>query len=197
LLTEALKVGNTQDSNGNYIFGGTNGSSPPFTATTDANGNVTGVTYNGNTSVSKTEIGPGLTVTAQAPGENNTGAGAAGVFADSRTGANIFSDLISLQQNLSSGNTTVIASTNTKALSTDEDNVVSQISANGVLQSTLEATGNSETQSSTTIDSQMSNDTNADLAQTLTLLSQTQAAYQASLESGVMVSSLSLMEFLG
>jgi flagellar hook-associated protein 3 FlgL len=195
-ISQALQYANTQDSQGNYIFGGTANGSPPFSATTDANGNITGITYNGNSDVAKTDIAPGLSVTAQAPGENNTGSGAAGVFADSRSGANIFSDLISLQQNLASGNTSAIASTNTPALSKDEDNVVSQISANGVLQSTLEAAGTSESQESTSIDSQMSNDTNADLAQTLTLLSQTQTAYQATLQSGVMISSLSLMDFL-
>lgn len=196
LVQEALQLGNTQDSQGNYIFGGTAGSSPPFTATTDSSGNVTGVTYSGNTDVSQVQIGAGLSVTAQAPGENNSGSGAGGVFADSRSGADIFGDLISLQQNLSSGNTSAIASTNSPALTKDEDNVVSQISTNGVLQSTLQVAGTGETQQSTTIDTQMSNDTNADLAQTLTLLSQTQTAYQATLQSGVMIDSLSLMDFL-
>ncbi|HEY3915880.1 MAG TPA: flagellar hook-associated protein FlgL [Verrucomicrobiae bacterium] len=196
LITEALGVANTTDSQGNYIFAGTNGGSPAFTATTDADGNVTGVTYNGTTDVSQTEIGAGLTVSATAPGENNTGSGAAGVFSDSRTGANIFSDLISLQQNLASGNSTAVATTNTPALDKDEANVVSQISANGVMQSTLQSTSTNETDESQTMESQMSGDTSADLAKTLTLLSQTQAAYQASLESGVMVSSLSLMDYL-
>jgi flagellar hook-associated protein 3 FlgL len=196
LIQQALGYGNTQDAQGNYIFGGTNTGSPPFTATTDANGNVTGVTYSGNTGAGKTEIAPGLAITAQVPGENNTGSGASGVFADSRAGADIFSHLISLQQDLASGNTSAIASTASPALGKDEDNVVSQISANGVLQSTLEAAGNSASQQSTTIDSQMSNDTSADLAQTLTLLDQTQTAYQATLQSGVMISSLSLMNYL-
>jgi flagellar hook-associated protein 3 FlgL len=196
LITEALGVANTTDSQGNYIFAGTNGGSPAFTATTDADGNVTGVTYNGTTDVSQTEIGAGLTVSGTAPGENNTGSGPAGVFSDSRTGANIFSDLISLQQNLASGNSTAVATTNTPALNKDEANVVSQISANGVVQSTLQSTSTNETDESQTMESQMSGDTSADLAKTLTLLSQTQAAYQASLESGVMVSSLSLMDYL-
>jgi flagellar hook-associated protein 3 FlgL len=196
LITEALGVANTTDSQGNYIFAGTNGDSPAFTATTDADGNVTGVTYNGTTNVSQTEIGAGLTVSGTAPGENNTGSGPAGVFSDSRTGANIFSDLISLQQNLASGNSTAVATTNTPALDKDEANVVSQISANGVVQSALQSTSTDETDESQTMESQMSGDTSADLAKTLTLLSQTQSAYQASLESGVMVSSLSLMEYL-
>src|SRR5208282_2474277 len=105
LIQEALQVGNTQDANGNYIFGGTKTGTAPFTATTDASGNVTGVTYHGNTSVAKSEIAPGLTVTAQSPGQNNTGSGPGGVFADSSAGADIFSHLISLQQDLTSGDT--------------------------------------------------------------------------------------------
>jgi len=196
LIQEALQLGNTKDADGGYIFGGTATGAPPFTATTDAGGNVTGVTYNGNTSVNKVGIAPGLSVTAQSPGENNTGSGAGGVFADSRTGADVFSHLISLQQNLSSGNTSAISSSDSPNLTKDEDNVVTQISGNAVVQSTLESAGNIASQQSTGIDSQMSNDTNADLAQTLTQLSQTQTAYQAALESGTMVMGLSLLQFL-
>ncbi|MGA2176753.1 MAG: flagellar hook-associated protein FlgL [Verrucomicrobiota bacterium] len=196
LIQSALQLGNTKDANGNYIFGGTATGAPPFSATTDSSGNVTGVTYNGNASVAKSEIAPGLSVTAQSPGENNTGSGPGGVFADSRTGADLFSHLISLQQNLSSGNTSAISSTDSPNLTKDEDNVVTQISGNAVLQSTLTAAGNVSSQKSTNIDTQMSNDTSADLAQTLTQLSQTQTAYQAALESGVMTMSLSMMNFL-
>jgi flagellin-like hook-associated protein FlgL len=42
----------------------------------------------------------------------------------------------------------------------------------------------------------MSNDTSADLATTLTQLSQTQTAYQAALESGTMVMQTSLLNYL-
>jgi flagellar hook-associated protein 3 FlgL len=146
--------------------------------------------------VAKSEIAPGLTVTAQNPGVNTTGAGPAGVFADSRSGADLFSHLVSLQQDLISGNTSALSSSDSPNLSKDEDNVVTQISANAVLQSTLQAAGNSASQNATNIASQTSNDTNADLAQTLTLLSQTQTAYQAALESGVMVMSSSLLNYL-
>jgi len=196
LLQQALQLGNTQDANGNYIFGGTDTANPPFSATTDSSGNVTGVTYNGNTSLAETEVAPGLTVSAQNAGENNTGSGASGVFADSRTGADVFSHLISLQQDLQSGNTSAISSTDTPNLTKDEDNVVTQVSANGVLQSTLQAAGNTAQQNATNFDSEMSNDTNANLAQTITQLDQTQTAFQAALQSGAMVMQLSLMEFL-
>jgi flagellar hook-associated protein 3 FlgL len=196
LIQQALQLGNTQDANGNYIFGGTDTSAPPFSAATNASGEITGVTYNGNTSEADSEIAPGLSVSAQNVGENNTGSGPGGVFADSRTGANLFSHLISLQQNLQSGNISAISSTNSPNLTKDEDNVVTQISGNAVLQSTLEAAGTTAQQQVTTEDSQMSNDTSANLAQTLTQLDQTQTAYQAALQSGTMVMGLSLMEFL-
>ncbi len=197
LIQQALQIANTQDSQGNYVFGGTQTGSTPFSATTDANGNVTAVTYSGNTSVAKSEIASGVTVSAQSPGENNTGSGPEGVFADSRTGANLFSHLISLQQNLQSGNTGAIASTDSPNLAKDEDNVVTQVSGNGVLQSTLQVAGSVLQQRMATENTQMSDDTSANLAMTLTKLSQTQTSYQAALESGTMVMSLSLMEFLG
>ncbi|HEV7924678.1 MAG TPA: flagellar hook-associated protein FlgL [Verrucomicrobiae bacterium] len=196
LIQQALQIANTQDANGNYIFGGTETGTAPFSATTSANGDVTSVAYSGNTSVADSEIAPGLTVSAQTPGENNTGSGAEGVFADSRTGADLFSHLISLQQNLQSGNTSAIASTDSPNLTKDENNVVTQISGNAVLQSTLEVAGNVAKQQVTTETAQMSNDTSANLAQTLTQLSQTQTAYQAALESGTMVMSISLVDFL-
>ncbi len=196
LIQQALSIANTDNPPGNYIFGGTATGAPPFSATTDANGNVTAVTYSGNTSVAQTEIAPGVTVSAQSPGENNTGSGAEGVFADSRTGANLFSHLISLQQDLQSGNTSAIASTDSPNLAKDEDNVVTQISGNAVVQSTLSAASTSSQQQATSETSEISDDTSANLAQTLTQLSQTQTAYQAALESGTMVMSLSLMDFL-
>jgi len=196
LINQALQIANTQNSQGNYIFGGTANGSAPFSATTDASGNVAAVTYSGNASVAESEIAPGLTVSAQSPGENNTGSGPEGVFADSRTGADLFSHLIALQQDLQSGNTTAISSTDAPNLTKDEDNVVTQISGNAVLQSTLTTAGNITQQQVTSENSQMSNDTSANMAQTLTQLSQTQTAYQAALESGTMIMGLSLMEFL-
>ena len=196
LLQQALSLGNTKDADGNYIFGGTASNTPPFVATTDANGNITDVTYQGNTQVNQNEIAPNTTVTAQVPGENNTGSGPQGLFADTRTGANLFSDLISLQSNLASGNTSAISSANAPALTKDDDNIITQISANGVMQSALTAANSIATAQSTNIASQISGDTNADLATTMTSLDQTQTAYEAALESGMMVMQVSLVNFL-
>ncbi len=196
LIKQALQLANTKDAQGNYIFGGTSTGAPPFTATTDASGNITGVAYSGNTAVAQSEIGPGFTVTVQSPGANSTGSGASGVFTDSRAGADIFNHLISLQQHLQSGDTTSIASIDCPALTKDEDNVVGQISGNAVLQSALESAGNVASQKSTNLDTEITNASSADLAQTLTQLEQAQTAYQAALESGTKVMGMSLLNYL-
>jgi len=196
LLQQAVQLGNTKDSQGNYIFGGTNTGSPPFTATTDSSGNITGVTYNGNTDASQVEIGQGVTVSAQVPGANTSGPGPAGLFVDSQSGADLFNHLISLQQDLTSGNTTAIASTDAPNITKDENNVISQVSANGVLQSRLQAASSIATQQASNLTTQISGKTDADMATTLTHLQQTQTAFQAALQSSVMVMNLTILDFL-
>jgi flagellar hook-associated protein 3 FlgL len=196
LIQQALQAANSKDAQGNYIFGGTLTDKPPFVATTDASGNVTGVTYQGNTSTPQSEIGPNLTVSAQTPGANASGAGSAGLLSDSRSGADLFSHLISLQQNLASGNTAAIASTDSANLTKDENHIVSEIAANGVVQSTLESASTTATQQDTNLATQTSNLTSADLATTLTKLDQTQTAYQAAMQSGVMIMNLSILDYI-
>jgi flagellar hook-associated protein 3 FlgL len=190
LIQQALQLGNTQDADGNYIFSGTASDTKPFVVTT-TNGSITSVAYKGGTKVAESDIGPNTTVSAQV-----LGSGADGLFTNTSTGADVFGDMIALQQNLASGNTSAISSTDAPALSNDEDNVISQISANGVMQSALTAASNIASAQSTNLTTQISGDTSADLATTLTELTQTQTAYEAALESGTKVLQLSLVDFL-
>lgn len=196
LIQQALQIGNTKDSQGNYIFGGNNTTTPPFTATTDANGNVTGVTYNGSSSTNQVEIAPGVTVSAQLPGANTSGSGPAGLFTDSGSGADLFNHLISLQQDLTSGNTAAVTSTDSPNITKDENNLANQVSANGSLQSRLQVTSNLATQQGLGITSQISGKTDADMATTITRLQQTETAFQAALQSSVMVMNLSILDFI-
>jgi flagellar hook-associated protein 3 FlgL len=196
LLQQAVQIGNTQDADGNYLFGGTANNAPPFKAVTGPDGTITSVTYQGNTGAAQSEIAPNVTVSAQAPGANSTGSGPRGLFTDSRYGADFFNHLISLQSDLTSGNTSAISSTDAPAVAKDEDNIISAISTNGVLQSTLTNAASLVSAKSTNLTTQISNETSADLATTLTQLSQTQTAYQAALESGTKLMSMSLLDYL-
>jgi flagellar hook-associated protein 3 FlgL len=190
LIQQAVQLGNTQDADGNYIFSGTASNTKPFVVTT-ANGNITAVAYKGGTEVAESDIGPNTTVSAQV-----LGSGADGLFTNSSTGADLFNHMIALQADLASGNTSAVASTDAPALNTDEDNIINQISANGVIQSALTAAGNIATAQSTNLTTQISGATSADLATTLTELTQTQTAYEAALESGMKVLQISLVDFL-
>ena len=194
MIKQAVHVMNATN-RGDSIFGGTITSQPPYVMALDANGNVTGVTYQGNTTLSESEISEGITLSSQIVGENNTGSGPRGLITDSRSGADFFNHLIQLQNNLLAGNTAAVATDRT-SLANDEENLLYHISSNGAIQSRLETTKSFLTERSTALEGQVSNEVDADLAQTLVKLSQTQTAYQAALQSGARALNLSLLDYL-
>jgi len=182
LIQEAAQLMNTQNGS-QYVFSGTNSSQAPFTVSTDANGNVTAVTYQGNTSVSQSEIADNTSLAVNVPGQNNSGSGARGVVSDSRYGTDLFNHLISLQNNLQSGNTSAITTIDAPNLSKDDDNIIWQVANNGATQSRLQAAASFATTQQTGLQQSLSNVAGADLAQTLTQLSQAQNAYQVALQT--------------
>ena len=197
LIQQALQLVNTQDpATGQYLFGGTNSGQPPFIATTAANGNVTGVTYQGNSSVNQTQVAAGVTVAAAVPGANSSGSGAYGLITDSRTGADLFNHLIQLQQNLISGNTSAITTTDGKNLQSDEDNMTYQVANNGNVQARLNTAASLATTQTDSLTTDISNASGVDLVQTLTDLNQTQTAYQAALQSSATIMQLSILNYL-
>jgi flagellar hook-associated protein 3 FlgL len=197
LIQQAVQLTNSQDpETGQYLFGGTDSSQPPFTTTTDASGNITGVTYQGNSSVNQSEIAPGSTISVAVPGVNNTGTGPQGLITDSRTGADLFNHLISLQNDLLSGNTSAISSTDTDNLKNDENNITYQVAYNGNVQTRLDTASSFATSQSTTLSTGISNASSTDVVQATMQLSQTQAAYEAALETTSRVMQISLVDFL-
>lgn len=197
LIQQAVSVMNSQDGN-QYLFGGTDSGQAPFSVTTDSSGNVTGVTYNGNSSVSQSQISDNSTISVDVPGENNTGSGPRGVISDSRYGADLFNHLISLQNNLLSGNTSAVASTDQPALTNDENNIIYQVADNGAAQTRLNTAASAASASQTSLQSSISNVAGADLTQTLVQLSQANNAYQAGLQSASAILQLqqSLLAYL-
>jgi flagellar hook-associated protein 3 FlgL len=91
--------------------------------------------------------------------------------------------LIALQNDLCAGNTGAISSVDAPALAKDEDNITSQIANNGVVQSHLSTADSLAATKSQSVAQTISQDSDVDLAQTITQLSATQTAYQAALES--------------
>ena len=182
-----------------YLLSGTKSDVPPYVLTTDANGQVTSVTYQGNTTLAESEIAEGVTLTGQVLGANSTGSGPRGLITDSRVGADFFNHLISLQNNLTAGTPAAIAAiaaTDRPQLAKDEDNFIVQFGINGSTQSRLDTASAIATQRSASLENLVSKEADADLSQTIVRLHETQNAYQAALQSGGSILNRSLLDYL-
>ncbi|HEV2454241.1 MAG TPA: flagellin [Verrucomicrobiae bacterium] len=197
LIQQAVQLANSQDpQTGQYLFGGTASGQQPFTATTDANGNITGVAYQGNSSENQSEIAPGVAVSVNVPGVNTSGSGAPGLITNSQTGADLFNHLISLQNDLLSGNTSAVTGTDANNLQKDEDNVTYQVAYNGNVQTRLNTASSFASSQSNSLTQAISNVSGTDVVQAMVQLNQTQTAYEAALESTSRVMQVSLVNFL-
>ncbi|MDB6038050.1 MAG: flagellin [Verrucomicrobiales bacterium] len=198
ILQQAVSVANTKNQ-GDYLFAGTKTNAAPFAVSTDANGKITSVAYNGNQDLAAAEVVEGATVSSQVPGGNPTGSGPRGLFSDSASGSDFFAHLISLRDHLSAGTpdaVTAIETGDRPGLAKDEDNIIFQLSQNGAVQSRLETAAASAKDRLSGLNIQTSKQTNADLADTLVRLNQTQNAYQAALQSAGTIMHISLLDYL-
>ena len=195
LIKQAVQIANSKN-RGDYVFSGTNLDQAPFVLTTDVNGVVTAVAYQGNTTVAESEIGSGITLTTQVPGQNNSGTGVRGLLADDRVGADFINHLIDLQNHLLSGDVDSIETNDRAALARDEDNFLYHVGHNGAMQSRLEASVTLTSQRMDTLEKLVSKEADADLTETIVRLTQTQTAYQAALQSAGRILGSSLLDYL-
>lgn len=182
LINQALQSANTQY-NGSYLFGGTQTASAPFTATYDANGNVTGVTYAGTASGASMMVGEGTSISPYTDGTTNQGV------------ADFINHLVTLRSAFDSQDVSAVQAVQ-PALQTSEDNILNSVSGIGAVQSGIEAVQSQNQAKFTSLQTLISNDTSADVATTTVQLSQAQAAYQAALESGAKIMQTSLLNYL-
>jgi len=197
LIQQAAQLLNTKNGD-QYLFSGTASDQPPFVVATDAGGNVTGVTYQGNTGAAQSEIGENSTIAVGVPGENNTGTGPRGLVSDNRYGADLFNHLISLQNDLQAGNANAVSTTDQQALSKDQDNLVYQVANNGAVQARLDAASTAAGATQTSLQQSLNTVAGADLTQTLASLTQANTAYQVALQSSSTILQLqqSLLSYL-
>lgn len=194
MIQQAVNLANGKDRD-TYLFGGTAGTQP-FTTTADADGTITGVDYQGNTSVNQYQVSQDATFSVQVVGANSTGSGPRGLITDSNAGADFFNHLISLRDHLKGGNTDLIANGDVQNLQHDNDNFVYHIGLNGATQSRLETVTSALKDQTTALNSQVSDLAGTDMASTVVRLNQAQTAYQAALQSSSKILSLSLMDYI-
>jgi flagellar hook-associated protein 3 FlgL len=195
LIDEAVSTANTQY-NGNYLFAGTLNNQSPFVATTGADGQITSVAYRGNTATTSAEIAQGVTLSVVSPGANTSGSGSGGLITDSRTGADFFTHMIALRDHLLSGDVQSITQTDLPALQADEQNQILYSTNINVAKGRLDTALAAAQDQQTSLTKLISNEADADLAQTITGLSQAQYAYQAALQTGAVILKQSLLDYL-
>ncbi|MBP7372788.1 MAG: flagellin, partial [Opitutaceae bacterium] len=124
LLEQALLQVNSRLRN-DYIFAGTAVDTPPFSATRDAAGKITGVSYVGNSTQTSVQISDTASIAPGSTGDTNTKLGA------------FINHLVQLRDALNSGSTASVSAAQT-LLEGDEDNIVSAMSENGAVQLRIE-----------------------------------------------------------
>jgi len=193
MIQQAVSSANT-NLRGESVMAGTLNDKPAYTLTVGTDGRVQSVTYNGNQDTSSLDIAEGQELSASVVGSNATGSGPAGLIEDPRAGANLFNHLIQLQDQLLAG--TAVTTPTTVGLQADADNLLRHIAANGVVQGRLEAGSAMVSDRLLSLEGQISGETDADLAKALVRLNETQVSYQAALQTGGKILTMSLMDYL-
>jgi len=142
LLEEGVSIANRKGKGGDFLFGGDQAKKEPFVAKKDDRGKITEVNYQGSTDVGVEDLGSGFSATTDIPGENTEATGSIGLVKDSRTGGDLFGNLISLRDNLLANEKEAIVERDIPALRKDAEHLIQhfgEVSANQMMLDTVQA----------------------------------------------------------
>jgi flagellar hook-associated protein 3 FlgL len=182
LVQQSVQVGNSQLGE-SYLYGGTADTTAPFTSTTNAQGQITAVSYAGSSTTTGIPISATATVSPSTSGQTNSGI------------ADFINNLISLRDALQSGSSSSIASANT-ALNGSEDVITAAVADNGAVQARIQSDQTQQQAIVTENSNLISNAADLDIPTTMVKLNQAQVAYQAALQSSASVMHLSLLNYV-
>jgi flagellar hook-associated protein 3 FlgL len=181
-LEQAVQVGNTQFE-GNYLYSGTAVSQPPFQVTRDAQGDITSVSYVGNTSQASIPLSSSASIPATTTGASNQAMAA------------FMNQLVSLRTALQNGDSSGVATAQTE-LSASNDAIISATAENSAIQSAIQSQQTESTALQQNLGTLISSDSSADVASTDAKLTEAQTSYQAVLESSARIMQTSLLNYL-
>lgn len=187
-LVEGALVEANHTSNGRYIFGGTVTKTEPFDATRDVNQRVTSVSYIGNDETFKLEIQDGIQVDANEPGSRVFTA--AGV-----SGADIFQTLLDIRDSMEAGNTGALQ-TSLDELGSAQDQLLISVARVGSIQNRVDQVDGNLQDINLQLLDVVSDNIDADYAETIVELNAQSNALEASLNAGARVIQPSLLNFL-
>lgn len=182
LVEQAIQLGNNRLKN-DYLFAGTAVSTAPFTVTRDGSGNATGVTYAGNANQATVQVSELSSIAPGTSGATNAGIGT------------FINNLIALRDALNTGSNTAVSAVQSN-LDTSENLLVNSLSEQGAVQLRIETNQSQLNTRATNIQKLISSDADADMATSVTRLSQTSTAYEAALSSASKILQTSLLDYL-
>lgn len=182
LIEKALASANSQY-DGKYLLGGTKNDAPPFVATRDADGNITGVTYNGAAKGPDFQTGPNSTVSPYPTGDANSAV------------ADFMNNLVSTRDAFKSGNPSTVLAQNT-VLQGSNDALMGTLADLGSQQKTLQDVQTTASTNYDNLNNKISGYNDVNLAQATIDLTKSQVAYQASLQATSKIMQHSLLDYL-
>lgn len=182
LITQALQIGNTKHQ-GNYIFSGFRTTTESFTAVTNAAGDITSVTYNGDSQFIQRSVGPGQTITQNVDG--NT------AFSP------LFQALITARDHLRANQSGPLTG-DAGALQNIMKSITDQVTTNGARQRQVQLMGERMEATQTELKSLLSKKQDVNMTEAISDLRYQETVYQTVLEVGNRaISAMSLFDKLG
>jgi flagellar hook-associated protein 3 FlgL len=176
---------------GRYVLAGSRTNTKPYDSTvqTTSTGTTTNDTYLGDAASQLREIGPGVTLSVNARGDEILG-GSPG------SSGNMLGVLRDIATHLRAGDTQSLGNDDIKALDGQIDNVLAIHARVGAGMNRLETASSRLAQIEESATSMLSNTEDADMAKVLTDYSTQQAVYQSALQAGARIVQTSLLDFL-
>jgi flagellar hook-associated protein 3 FlgL len=182
LVQQATSVGNSQLGS-EYLYGGTATTTPPFTTTLNGQGQITAVTYAGNSGTAAIPLSSTSSLSPWTSGATNSGI------------AGFINTLASLRDALNSGDPTALATAQAN-LTTAENTLTGAVAETGAVQARIQSDQTQQQSETTQIGTQISDLADADLPTTIVKLNQVQLAYQAALQTAGQVMNLSILNYI-
>lgn len=182
MLEQALQTANTKYS-GEHLFGGTKSSTAPFAATRDAAGRITAISYNGAANGAEVRISEGAKLSPFTTGAEN------------QKLADFMNNLVGLRDALETGTGAAVQATR-PSLETSENDFLVTLSGIGAKQTRLETDQAQNESRFQELDRLTSQEVDADIPSTVVELTQAQTSYQAALQSGAKILSMSLLDYI-
>ncbi len=190
IIAQLVQAGNTINGS-QYIFGGTLTTTPPLATTTDTSGNITAVTYQGNSGQINYEVAQGV----QMP-VNTNGADLFQATDSTSTGnTNMFNTLIGIKNDMESDDQTDLSSSLTQ-INDIITNVESQQATVGAQEDRLNSAMTRNQSDNTSMTTALSNLQDVDIDQASINFSETSNVYQAALEVAAKVITPTLVDYL-